>query len=88
MGLLPFDRWISGMILILAVYLMYGGTGHIVENELPQAAEDAGVGQWGTEVINNLVGNFWYGILIMIFAGLLLIFVGGLPGQQEERRYV
>lgn len=87
MSLIPFDRWTAGVVLLLTTYLMYAFTGFIVEDTLPQVAADHGTTQYGIEIINNLTGNFWWGVLMFMGAGLLLIIVAGIPGQQEETKY-
>ena len=83
----PFNRWIAGLVMLLTVYFVYGGTSHMVETDLPAAATTLSTNQYGMEIISNIVGNYWWGTLLFVLAGLILLFMAGIPGQQEETRY-
>jgi hypothetical protein len=58
--------------------------GPIIETTLPNSAVQVGTNPLGLEIINNISGNFWWGIL-MIFIGFLgYLIMAGIPGTEVE----
>lgn len=85
MSLFPFNKWVSGIILLLVIYYGYGVFGPLIETHLPDAAETADSNVYVNNVISNVSNNFFIGVIILVLGTMLYLLIAGIPGQQEER---
>jgi hypothetical protein len=72
-----------GLFLLFIVIVTYEFFGPIIETTLPNAFNSQ-VNSQGHAIISSSSRNFVYGILGLGVAYLFYIFIGGLPGQQEQ----
>lgn len=83
-GSLPGTRWVGGVFLLFVVYICYAFFANVIDNDLLEAAQDAGINQYGETIIRNTAANWWIGIFILACGFLLYIVLAGMPGQTDE----
>jgi hypothetical protein len=82
-GFFPNGRWFAGLTMLLVLYVGYTTVGPVVETILPNIAQPL-TSPWGNEVISNMVGNFWWGIVIIAVGFLGYLLMAGIPGTDVE----
>jgi flagellar biosynthesis protein FlhB len=82
-GQLPISKWFMGLFLLFIVVVTYEFMGPIIQTTLPTAfASQLTDSQEG--IVSSTNTNFIYGMMALGAAYLFYIFIGGLPGQQEQ----
>jgi hypothetical protein len=84
-GFSPFPKWMTGIIMLFFIYIVYGSMGGIIESTLPNQAANMGLTNKSIEAITFTKNNFPIGIFGLVFAAVTYIFLGWLFGQEEER---
>ena len=82
-GQLPISKWFMGLFLLFIVVVTYEYMGPIIATTLPTAFTGL-INSRSSGIVTGVNTNFIYGMMALGVAYLFYIFIGGLPGQQEQ----
>jgi hypothetical protein len=83
----PFSKWFFGLVMLFTVVICYEFFQPLIEVTLPNNLNVASANGYVQEIVGDFSSNWTLGMMALALAFMLYMFLGGLPGQQEETIY-
>ena len=77
------SKWFTGLFLLFIVVVVYEFMSPIIDTTLPNNLPTSSL-PYQAQVFDSTKSSFLIGMIGLALAYLLYIFIGGLPGQQED----